>query len=146
MQRKQPNQSERMPSGLRSGTACGENASPGGSKTICVRFCQDMLPGRASLRSGESRRLRMHMKILFVRGWIQYARQKAEYVWISRWNCNFTIDKRRKRRMIYIGIDAIRNKVKILKNDTVLDILIIIILMLVIVYSFNINIFEVIGG
>lgn len=48
--------------------------------------------------------------------------------------------------LIYIGIDAIRNKVKILKNDTVLDILIIIILVLVIVYSFNINIFEVIGG
>ena len=48
--------------------------------------------------------------------------------------------------LIYIGIDAIRNKVKILKNDTVLDLLIIIILVLVIVYSFNINIFEVIGG
>ena len=32
--------------------------------------------------------------------------------------------------LIYIGIDAIRNKVKVLKNDTVLDILIIIILVL----------------
>lgn len=43
--------------------------------------------------------------------------------------------------LIYIGIDAIKNKVKILKNDTVLDILIIIILVIVILYSFNINIF-----
>lgn len=48
--------------------------------------------------------------------------------------------------LIYIGIDAIRNKVKILKNDTVLDILIIIILVLAMIYSFNINIFNLIGG
>ena len=47
--------------------------------------------------------------------------------------------------LIYIGLDAIRNKVKILKNDTVLDILIIIILTLVIIYSFNINIFGIMG-
>ena len=48
--------------------------------------------------------------------------------------------------LIYIGIDAIRNKVKVLKNDTVLDILIIIILVLAMIYSFNINIFNLIGG
>ncbi len=48
--------------------------------------------------------------------------------------------------LIYIGIDAIRNKVKILKNDTVLDILIIIILVLAMIYSFNINVFSLIGG
>ena len=41
--------------------------------------------------------------------------------------------------LIYIGIDAIRNKVKVLKNDTVLDIL-------AMIYSFNINIFNLIGG
>lgn len=48
--------------------------------------------------------------------------------------------------LIYIGIDAIRNKVKILRNDTVLDILIIIILVLAMIYSFNINVFSLIGG
>ena len=48
--------------------------------------------------------------------------------------------------LVYIGLDAIKNKVKIFKNDTVLDILIIIILVLVILYSFNINIFGMIGG
>ena len=48
--------------------------------------------------------------------------------------------------LIFIGLDAIRNKVKLLKNDTVLDILIIIILVLVMVYSLNINVFDVIGG
>lgn len=48
--------------------------------------------------------------------------------------------------LIYIGLDAIRSKVKLFRNDTVLDILIIIILVLVIIYSFNINIFGMIGG
>lgn len=48
--------------------------------------------------------------------------------------------------LIFIGLDAIRNKVKLFKNDTVLDILIIIILVIVILYSFNINIFGMIGG
>ena len=48
--------------------------------------------------------------------------------------------------LIFIGLDAIRNKVKLLKNDTVLDILIIIILVLVMVYSLNINVFDLIGG
>lgn len=48
--------------------------------------------------------------------------------------------------LIYIGIDAIQNKVKIFKNDTVLDILIIVILVITIMYSFNINIFGMIGG
>lgn len=47
--------------------------------------------------------------------------------------------------MAFVGLDAIRNKVKILKNDTVLDILIIIILILVITYSFNINLFSIWG-
>ena len=48
--------------------------------------------------------------------------------------------------LIFIGLDAIRNKVKLLKNDTVLDILIIIILVLVMVYSLNIIVFDLIGG
>lgn len=48
--------------------------------------------------------------------------------------------------LIFIGIDAIRSKVKILRNDTVLDILIIIIIALIIIYSFNINLFGMIGG
>ena len=48
--------------------------------------------------------------------------------------------------LIFIGLDAIRNKVKLLKNDTVLDILIIIILVLVMVYSLNINVFDLIRG
>ena len=48
--------------------------------------------------------------------------------------------------LIYIGIDAIRNKIKILKNDTVLDILIILVLAVIIIYSFNINIFGMIWG
>lgn len=47
--------------------------------------------------------------------------------------------------LIYVGLDAIKNKVKILRNDTVLDILIIIILALIIIYSFNINIFGMWG-
>lgn len=48
--------------------------------------------------------------------------------------------------LIFIGIDAIRNKFKLFRNDTVLDILIIIILLLVLAYSFNVNVFSVIGG
>lgn len=48
--------------------------------------------------------------------------------------------------LIFVGLDAIRNKVKIFKNDTVLDILIILILVIIIFYSFNINIFGMIGG
>lgn len=48
--------------------------------------------------------------------------------------------------LIFIGIDAIRNKIKIFKNDTVLDILIILLLAVIIVYSFNINVFSIIGG
>lgn len=48
--------------------------------------------------------------------------------------------------LIFIGIDAIRSKIKIFRNDTVLDILIILILAIVIIYSFNINIFGVIWG
>jgi len=47
--------------------------------------------------------------------------------------------------LIFVGIDAIRSKVKIFRNDTVLDILIIIILALIIIYSFNINLFGMIG-
>lgn len=47
--------------------------------------------------------------------------------------------------LIYIGLDAIKNKIKILKNDTVLDILIIIFLALIIIYSFNINVFSIWG-
>ena len=48
--------------------------------------------------------------------------------------------------LIYVGLDAIKNKIKLFKNDTILDILIIIILVLVMLYSFNINVFDVIGG
>ena len=48
--------------------------------------------------------------------------------------------------LIFIGIDAIRNKIKILKNDTVLDMLIILILAVIIIYSFNLNIFGLIWG
>lgn len=48
--------------------------------------------------------------------------------------------------LIFIGIDAIQSKVKLFKNDTVLDILIIIILAAIIVYSFNINLFGILGG
>lgn len=48
--------------------------------------------------------------------------------------------------LVFIGLDAIRNKVKLFKNDTVLDIIIIVILVIVILYSFNINIFGMIGG
>ena len=44
--------------------------------------------------------------------------------------------------LVFIGLDAIRSKIKIFRNDTVLDILIIIFLVLIIVYSFNINIFR----
>ena len=46
--------------------------------------------------------------------------------------------------LIFVGLDAIRNKIKIFRNDTVLDILIIIVLTLLIIYSFNINIFGMI--
>lgn len=48
--------------------------------------------------------------------------------------------------LIFVGIDAIRSKIKILKNDTVIDILVILLLLVVIMYSFNINIFGMIGG
>lgn len=44
--------------------------------------------------------------------------------------------------LLFVGIDAIRNKVRLLKNDTVIDILVILLLVIVIVYSFNINIFN----
>ena len=46
--------------------------------------------------------------------------------------------------LIFVGLNAIRNKIKLFRNDTVLDILIIIVLTLVIIYSFNINIFGMI--
>ncbi len=46
----------------------------------------------------------------------------------------------------FIGMDAIQNKVTIFKNDIILDVLIIILLVLVIMYSFNINLFGMVGG
>ena len=46
--------------------------------------------------------------------------------------------------LVFVGLDAIRNKVKIFRNDTVLDILIILVLAGIIIYSFNINIFGII--
>ena len=48
--------------------------------------------------------------------------------------------------LVYIGLDAVRRKIKLFRNDTVLDILIIILLVLVMAYSFNINVFDWIGG
>ena len=48
--------------------------------------------------------------------------------------------------LIYVGLDAIRSKFKLLRNDTVIDILVIILLVIVIMYSFNINIFGMIWG
>ena len=48
--------------------------------------------------------------------------------------------------LMYVGLDAIKSKIKILRNDTVLDILIILILIIVIMYSFNINVFSEIWG
>lgn len=48
--------------------------------------------------------------------------------------------------LVYIGLDAVRRKFKLFRNDTVLDILIIILLVLVMAYSFNINVFDWIGG
>jgi len=44
--------------------------------------------------------------------------------------------------LIYVSIEAIRAKLpKILKNDTILDLLIIIVIVLIIVYAFDLNIF-----
>ena len=48
-----------------------------------------------------------------------------------------------KTNLVKYGLE---NKIKLFKNDTILDILIIIILVLVMLYSFNINVFDVIGG
>lgn len=47
--------------------------------------------------------------------------------------------------LIFVGLDAIRNKVKLFRNDTILDILIILLLAAIIIYSFNINIFSIWG-
>lgn len=44
--------------------------------------------------------------------------------------------------LLFVGMDAIRSKVRLLKNDTVIDILVILLLVIVIMYSFNINIFN----
>lgn len=48
--------------------------------------------------------------------------------------------------LIFIGVDAIRSKIKIFRNDTVLDILIILLLAMVIIYSFDINVFGMMWG
>ena len=48
--------------------------------------------------------------------------------------------------LLFIGMDAIRSKIRMLKNDTVIDILVILLLLLIIMYSFNINIFGMIWG
>ncbi len=48
--------------------------------------------------------------------------------------------------LLFVGMDAIRSKIKILRNDTVVDILVILLLLIVIMYSFNINIFGMIRG
>lgn len=48
--------------------------------------------------------------------------------------------------LLFIGIDAIRSKIRLLKNDTVIDILVILLLLVIIMYSFNINIFGMIWG
>ena len=44
--------------------------------------------------------------------------------------------------LLFVGMDAIRSKVKLLKNDTVVDVLAIVLLVVVIMYSFNINVFN----
>ena len=44
-----------------------------------------------------------------------------------------------------LGNTVFRNKIKIFKNDTILDIFILLILALIIVYSFNIDIFGLMG-
>lgn len=48
--------------------------------------------------------------------------------------------------LLFIGLDAIRLKVRLFKNDTFIDILVILLLVIVIMYSFNINIFGMIWG
>ena len=48
--------------------------------------------------------------------------------------------------LVFVGLDAIRNKIKLFRNDTLLDIIIIVILVFAIIYSFNINIFGMIWG
>lgn len=48
--------------------------------------------------------------------------------------------------LLFVGMDAIRSKVKVLRNDTVVDILVILLLVIIIMYSFNINIFGMIRG
>lgn len=47
--------------------------------------------------------------------------------------------------LLFVGIDAIRSKIKLFRNDTVIDIIVIIILVLAIMYSFNLNIFMIWG-
>ncbi len=47
--------------------------------------------------------------------------------------------------LAFVGVDAIRSKIKLFRNDTVLDILIIVLLVLAILYSFNMNIFMIWG-
>lgn len=47
--------------------------------------------------------------------------------------------------LVFVGVDAIRSKIKLFRNDTVLDILIIVLLVLAILYSFNMNIFMIWG-
>ena len=48
--------------------------------------------------------------------------------------------------LVFVGVDAIRSKIKLFRNDTVLDILIILLLAFIIIYSFNIDIFGMIWG
>lgn len=48
--------------------------------------------------------------------------------------------------LILVGLDAIKNKFKLFRNDTFIDIITIIILIIVILYAFNINVFSFIGG
>lgn len=48
--------------------------------------------------------------------------------------------------LLFVGIDAIRSKFRLLKNDTVVDILVILLLLVVILYSFDINVFGMIWG
>lgn len=48
--------------------------------------------------------------------------------------------------LAFVGIDAIRSKIKIFRNDTVIDVIVIILLAFFLVYTFNINIFGLVWG
>lgn len=48
--------------------------------------------------------------------------------------------------LAFVGIDAIRSKIKLFRNDTVIDIIVIVLLVLFVIYSFDMNVFGLIWG